>query len=146
MIDFILHLLVTNSIETIFLMSFIFTFIKNNYNLLEKTFIFICLDVFSNRIQYISSPSNIILGILMYWVVFICLDNFKNKFKLLEIICTGFFIIAAIQFIIYSPLILFLNLDIGKIHSNIFYLIVTMLPIDIIEILLIIIIRRKREK
>lgn len=143
MIDFILHLLLTNSIETVFLMLFIFTFIDNNYNFLEKLFIFICLDVFSNMIQHISSPINTILGVAMYWIVFICLNGLKSKFKILQITLTGFFIVAAIQIFIYSPLILFFGLNVTYLHSNVFLLAITMIPIDIVEILLIIIIRRK---
>ncbi|KHD34371.1 hypothetical protein NL50_17445 [Clostridium acetobutylicum] len=140
--DFVLHILFTNSIETLFLIGFIFIFYNNRYNLIEKIFIFIFLDIFSNRIQYISSPVNIVIGILMYWLIFI--NNYKSKFKLLQIICTGFFIIATIQLVIYSPLILFLHLNIDTIHNNTIFLILTMIPIDIIEILLLIIIRRKK--
>lgn len=143
----LLHLLLTDSVETIFLMGVIFTVYCKKFSYSFRDFmVLIFIEFISYFIQKINSPFNVNLIILVYYIVFRALYFCNNRLKLLKTIVLAFGCLATIQGIVYPPLILFFNLNILEIHKNVFNLFATMMPCSLIEIIILIVLYNRREE
>lgn len=143
----LLHLLLTNSVETIFLVGFIFIMYCKKFSYSCKDFIIlIFIEFISYFIQKINSPFNVSLIILVYYATFRIIYFCGNKLTLLKTIILAFGCLASIQGIIYPPLICFFNLNILIIHKNVFNLFIIMIPCDLIEIIILIILYNRRKE
>ncbi|URZ15340.1 hypothetical protein CLFE_013580 [Clostridium felsineum DSM 794] len=131
----ILQIILLNSLETIFLFLFILFSYTGRTKINKKDIVLmILISISSNFIQTYGLPtifSNII-GIFLYYIIFRFFYFKDKKLKLLQIIILSFVSLLFIQITTYTPLILFLNLNIIIIQNNVFYLFLIRIPIDLI--------------
>jgi len=143
----LLHLLLTNSIETIFLTGIVFIIYCEKFLYSFKDFVMLIFIEFASYfIQKVDSPFNIILIIVVYYIIFRTIYFHGNRLALLKTIVLSFGCLASIQAIVYPPLILFFNLNILAIHKNVFNLFIVMIPCSLIEIIILIILYNRRKE
>lgn len=148
MTKFILETLFLNSFEAIFIMLFILFIYVKRYDFEMKDFIIlIIISIASHYIQMKNMPLGLgnLMGMFLYYIMF-RIFYFKGKrLSLIRTIVVAFVSLLALQFIIYSPLILFLGLNIYEIHHNILYLLIITMPVNAIEILLLFILKKRKD-